>query len=72
MGKSRRWRKAMLEWLKEMWRSCVGYNTKHGEWTLPQVAEIHDPCFAGMLFLACCLALAIFFVFSILQIFINI
>ena len=35
MGKSRRWRKAMLEWLKEMWRNCVGCNTKHGEWMLP-------------------------------------
>lgn len=25
----------MLEWLKEMWRNCVGCNTKSWEWTLP-------------------------------------
>ena len=35
MSKSRKWRKAMLEWLKEMWRSCVGCRTKLGEWMLP-------------------------------------
>ena len=35
MRKSRKWRKAMLEWLKEMWRNCVGCNTKSGEWMLP-------------------------------------
>lgn len=34
MSKSRKWRKAMLEWLKEMWRNCVGCNTKYGEWTI--------------------------------------
>ena len=34
MSKSRKWRKAMLEWLKEMWRNCVGCNMKSGEWML--------------------------------------
>ena len=43
MGKSRRWRKAMLEWLKEMWRNCVGCNTKYGEWLLPPEFEIFVP-----------------------------
>lgn len=58
MGKSRRWRKAMLEWLKEMWRSCVGYNTKHGEWMLPPEFEIFGPPLMAMEFLFFAIILA--------------
>ena len=33
----------MLEWLKEMWRNCVGCNTKSGEWMLPTGVELFIP-----------------------------
>ena len=58
MSKSRKWRKAVLEWLKEMWRSCVGCNTKSGEWMLPYKAEIFGPPLVAMVFLVFAIIIA--------------
>ena len=58
MSKSRKWRKAVLEWLKEMWRSCVGSNTKSGGWMLPYEAGIFGPPLVAMEFLFFAIILA--------------